>query len=237
MKKFSAVDWQSFSLKKDIEAISKKIKNSNDIQLSFFAEISLVVFGVAFGNIFADAHKEAILWIVLSALSFIPALILIGKALLQKYIENRPGSDMIKPKDFIDSFDNSICYYVLMSESYYSMLIDITQKNDTISPEVQSFYYIEASYYMNKAIAELSPIVKIPDKVLTMDTNHIVEKRLISIARYYNLKNLLETICAFLEQQKQIVGSLEKGNIIIQTNQEYLQQLKQIDETISKMFD
>ena len=120
MKNFSAVDWQSFSLKKDIEIISKEIKNSNAIQLSFFAEISLVVLGAALANIISG---NQIFWIVISILSFIPALFLIIKAVRQKYRESRAGNDMVRPKDFIDSFDNSICYYVLMSKSYYSMLM------------------------------------------------------------------------------------------------------------------
>ena len=237
MKKFSAVEWQSFSLKKDIEVISKKIKNSNAIQLSFFTEISLVVFGAAFANIFSHSENITKFWIVISVLSFIPALFLIGKALYQKHIEKRPGNDMVKPKDFIDSFDNSICYYVLMSESYYSMLIDITQGINNVSTDVQRFYYIEASYYMNKAIAELSPISKIADKVLTRDTNNIVEKRFISIARYHNLKNLLESIYSYLKNQQSIIESLKEGHIIIQTNEEYSQQLEIIDQTISKTFN
>ena len=230
MKNFSAVDWQSFSLKKDIEIISKKIKNSNAIQLSFFAEISLVVLGAALANIISG---NQIFWIVISILSFIPALFLIIKAVRQKYRESRTGNDMVRPKDFIDSFDNSICYYVLMSKSYYSMLMKSIHGKKKISIDVQRFYYIEASYYMNKAIAELSPIVKIADKVLTKDTNQVIEKRMISIARYHNIKNLLKTIYFFLKKQQSIIGYLKEGNMIIQTNKEYFEQLLSIDKTIS----
>lgn len=233
MKKFSAVEWQSFSLKKDVENILKKLRETQAIQLSIFGEIALVVFGVAFANIFIEVEAQRTFWIVILCISVIPIIVPLVQWIYKKAMKSKTGSDMMKPKDFVDSFDNEICYYVLMSESYYSMLVEaIAPESGVDDLDIKRFYFIEASYYLNKAIADLSPISNIADKVLTSDKNSIIEKRLISYARYNNVKNLLNIIYDYLDRHKSILDGLADGETIISTNDEYHNMLKDINDLI-----
>jgi len=231
MKKLSAIEWQSFSLKKDVEKISKKLYAKNDIQITMLFQIAFVVFGAALPNIFVGIAKQQYFWIILTlaSLSLIIRLAIVW--IIKKIKENKPGSDRMSTRDFIDMFDNEIAYYVLTSESYYTMLNEAIQHRGEDDKELIGFYFIEASYYFNKAVADLVPISNIAIKVLSTDIDMIAKKRLISLARYKNVKNLLLVIYNYLEKHKSVI---EDGDIIIKLNKYFKDVLEDIDETVSK---
>ena len=225
MKKFTAAEWQSFVTQKDIESITKKIKASSEVQSSTFFEIALVVFGAALQNLFVEEKK--LIWICVCIGSLIPAFYLLGKALCQKMKSTAAGTDRVNPREFIDRFDNQICYYVLMSESYYSMLRDA--KDDmNLDRDIKRFYFIEASYYMNKAINELAPIHNIASSVLSGANVDIIGKRMISTARYNNLCNLLKSLQKYLADHEDILEGLEGKEETIGLNAVHAKQLDDI---------
>ena len=60
--------------------------------------------------------------------------------LIRWYKKNKPGGDIPDLKKMVDLFDNDICYYVLMAESYLEKL----EKIDKNSPSnVEQFYFME----------------------------------------------------------------------------------------------
>jgi hypothetical protein len=247
MKRFSAVEWQTFSLKKDIETINKKLNNNQSIQTSLLIEVALVILGFAVPEIFGT-HKY--FWIIISVVSFIVVLIPLICFLYRKVRDNSPGSDRPNPKDFIDTFDNKITYYVLMSESYYTMLSEALVHNKcvektsekepvecvatAINDDVIRFYFIEASYYLRKAISDLTPITKIIDKTLSSDEKTILTEPLISSARYYNIVNLIKSIFMYLEQNESILNALDDGKLILSLNKTYKKELDNINDQIKE---
>ncbi len=121
MKKFTVVDWQSFSLKKDIEKITKKLTDSNIIQSALLGELAIAVLAVGLNNI--GVEKKCLFWVIV-VVSILPLVLIFVRWCCEKHRERRPGSDRMDPRDFIDSFDNQIEYYTFMSESYYTMLLE-----------------------------------------------------------------------------------------------------------------
>lgn len=238
MKKFTPIDWQSFSLKKDIEIIVRKLQDNRVTQLSLLGEIAIVVLGVALSNIFVDIAKQQYFWIILSVLSIIPFLIIAIRCISKKHKEIEASSDRMDPREFINAFDNEIAYYILMSESYYSMLTEALSYNEThadkVSNDMIHFYYIQACYYFSKTIADLAPINNIANKVLSSNVEDIMTKRLISLSRYYNIKNLLITISDYLKSQVSIMDGLVNGATIVDLNIEFRKNLDRIDGEISK---
>ena len=195
-----------------------------------------MVLGVALANIFVDIAKQRYFWIILSVLSIIPFFILIIRLVIEKMKKNKPGSDRMDTRDFIDAFDNEIAYYILMSESYYTMLIEAVSYNNTHSEKVHKdmihFYYIQASYYFNKTIDDLVPLFNIADKVISSDKDEIAGKKLISLPRYNNAKNLLATIFNYLDSHKYIMDDLDDGDIIVKLNEKFRDILESIDRAI-----
>lgn len=240
MKKFTPIEWQSFSLKKDVEIIVEKLRNERVIEISLLCEVVLIILGVALSNIFVEVREQRCFWITLSVLSIIPFLIIALRWILEKVKEVRRDSDLMDLREFIDAFDNEVAYYILMSESYYTMLAEALSHNSgtmevgKISQEIIHFYYIQASYYFKKTIADLAPLRNIADKVLSSNINKIATKRLISLPRYYNAKELLTTISNYLENHVFIMDDLLEGKIVVDLNREFRKKLNSIDRAVSE---
>jgi hypothetical protein len=238
MAKFTAIEWQSFSLKKDVEFIVKKLQVNRSIQLSVLGEIVLVILTAGVTKIFTDIDKHPSYWIVISILCIIPFLILLFDWIKEKYEENKPGSDRMNPRVFIDTFDNEIAYCALMSESFHRMLVDALAYNKVnthkISNDVVHFYYIQTSYYFQKAIADLNPIYNIADKVLFSSVKDKMSRKHILFPRYKNIKNLLVTIYEYLKTHKDIMDDLDNGKLIIKSNEEQREMLDRIDIAVSQ---
>jgi hypothetical protein len=213
MNKFTAIEWQSFSLKKDIEVIVKKLKDNRVIQISLLFKIALVTLGAALPKIF-DVAKQQCFWVILSVLSITPFIYLGFKWIRRKCKENERSYDQMDPRDFIDAFDNEIVYYILTSESYCTMLTEALSNNNT-STNVVYFYYIQASYYFQKTITDLSSINNIVNEVLSSKEDDIIAKKLISLPRYKNIKSSITTIYEYLESNKNTIKTFEGSEPVI----------------------
>lgn len=207
MRKYTPVEWQAFSQKKDVEKISDALKKQNKFQMSAFVEIALVVMGAALSNIITDDKGQARIWTVVLVLSCfvvsVPFILLIKEKLEQNQKENNP----LTAKEMIDCFDNEICYYVMMSDSYYSMYKERKDEQnneadaDGLEKDVLEFYYIETSYYLNKAIMCLQPIYNMHPKVISQNESDIMAKRLVSQARFQNVCNIIRKLYVQLEKE------------------------------------
>ena len=142
-------------------------------------------------------------------------------------------------KEFKDVFDNEICYYILMAESYYNMLIENSAnfpvapapmgKDNPCDDSIKRFYYIEASYYFNKAIMLLRPIYNIASDVLSQKVNGVYQDKKIAIARYENACQMLKCIYDYLNDNKDIVSGLDHSDTIIEVNNKYMENLTHTD--------
>lgn len=219
MRKYSAVDWQAFSLRKDIEKIANHVSNHKGFQLSAFAEVMLVVFGTALSNIFSETEYIRITWIVILSVSFfliVIPFILWGCRIIRQHKE---GNNLLSAKEAIDCFDNEICYYVMMAESYLNMYRDRAIEkcsDEDFRTEVLRFYYIETSFYLNKAIMGLQPISNMAQRVFTDQEDGVIVKRKIAKVRFDNVCNMIGSLYA---QIKEFEPNMD--DLIINVNHRY----------------
>jgi hypothetical protein len=237
MKKLTAVDWQSFSLKKDIENILKKISETRGLQISIALEFALAVFSISLNQIFDNKPELNLYWwwwcvaissIVIVLMPFVWQFIKSRKEI--RNTENGIATPMVV-KRLIDSFDNEVCYYALMAESYYEAFRNLLSDPNT-SQHVRQFYFIETGYYLNKTILELCPIYKSSTNVFSSDIGDIVSKRKVSYARYYNIYNILKDIYKYLEDHLNDLDGLKDSALIIEANQEFEKKLDIFDSIV-----
>jgi hypothetical protein len=241
MKKLSPIDWQSFSLKKDIEIIVKKLQNYNKVQFSLVWEIVIAIYGVALSHIFNDITNQELFWIILIIATVIPFIVFAIIAIINWVNERRkekdPSIDHSNIREFVESFDNEIAYYILMSESFYGMLMEAMLDNGTKTDRnIIHFYYIQASYYFMKAITDLVPLHCCIGKVLSLDPNKIKSKKIISLPRYINASNLLTTIYEYIYTNKNIMDDLENGALIVKLNKDFKDKLNILNEAVYAYF-
>ena len=240
VKKFTAIEWQSFSLKKDIEIIVKWFQSNRIIQISLLCEIILVILGVALICIFEHIREQPFFWIILFGLSLIPILILLLKWCKNIYLERQYEYDKMNPREFIDTFDNEITYYTLIAESYCVMLdealSDDSDHNIIVNDEIVYFYYIQASYYFQKAITGLVSINNIVIDVLSTNEKSILRKKLIALPRYKNISKLLSSIYNYLEKKYNAISILDSDKLISRLNKDRKELLEHLDITVNSVF-
>ena len=111
----------------------------------------------------------------------------------------------------------------MTADSYFNMYNErkeelLTQKIDTKEKidDILEFYYIEASYYLNKSIMCLQPIYNMEDKVLTNKKDDVIAKRIISYRRFENVCNIIKRIYGQL-----MAENIEVDDIIKSVNSNY----------------
>jgi len=239
MKKFNAIEWQSFSLKKDIEVIKSKLGNNNKIQNFTLFELALVVLGASLQNIFGE-HQY--FWLILAVLAITPFFIL-SLMWIYKRHKKRKRKHQMDTKSFIDAFDNEIVYYTLISESYGSMLTEALLNKEThvslAFKDMIHLYYIQASYYFQKTILDLAPIVNIAKNVLSNDVDSLISKKLISLPRYKNIIHLLTIIYGYLDPKtnENIIKNLDRAELMLvfKLNEEFKGRLDDIDNAVGEI--
>ena len=208
VKKYDALDWQSFSQKKDIEEIVKNTKEKNDIQITATIEIAMAVSSIIAPQLFDD-NLPAIWCILILIISAIPLLWLAIKKIKKLYNKIKVGSDIPHPSDLIDLFDNDICYYVLMAESYSDKLSTIDLQNIS---NVDQFYYIETCFYTNKAIHNLSNTSNCVDRLFSIDWVELYANRKISYTRLKNIFYIIDECIRKIESYSVIIECIDKDS-------------------------
>lgn len=235
MIKYSAIDWQAFSARKDIEKIANSVSASKEIQLSAFVEVMLVVFGTALSNIFSEDACIRIIWIVILIVSIVIISFPFVSWGYKKLQQLKKGNNPLSPKEAVDLFDNEICYYVMMAEAYLCMYRD--RKNEVCAEEafqkeILRFYYIETSFYLNKAIMELQPICNMANKVFTSNQNTVIINRKIAKVRFDNVCNMIFSLYTQISAFEDCADPL-----IVNINHQYRQILTNIITMINYDLD
>lgn len=150
---------------------------------------------------------HSFIWIGILILSIIPIARLLYKYLRRFLKSKQPGSDIPDMQQMIDLFDNDICYYVLMAESY----ADELRKIDKNTPgEVDKFYFIETCFYTNKAIYNLSLTTNVINRLYSDDVEELYKKRKISLTRLYNLFRIIDSIIEMIENYFDIISDIDQ---------------------------
>lgn len=226
-KKYDALDWQSFSQKKDIEEIVKNTKDRNIIQFISTVEICLAIFSLLANSLFKDAVPRwfSVTVIIISILAlffpFYPSI--------SRYIKrNLPGGDSPNAKSMVDLFDNDICYYVLMAESYSDKIGKIDKSNVT---NVDQFYFIETCFYINKAIYDLSLTSNCPNLYSVQVEDLFLNKR-ISYTRLKNIFNILDNCIKQINCYKDIISEIDIDKNYIELCEKYKTEYDRFKKTL-----
>ena len=209
INKYDAIDWQTFSQKKNIEEIAKNTKDKNDIQLTAVVEIFMTIASIFADNVLSGT-LHSIVWILILAASSVPIIWLLSKYIIRFWKKNLPGSDIPNSQDMIDLFDNDICYYVLMAESYSKEFSDAKKIKKECITDVDRFYFIETCFYVNKAIYNLSKTANNFNVIYSDDVNELYNNRKISITRLSNLLGILDSVNKIIEDNFDIISGVDK---------------------------
>jgi hypothetical protein len=207
MNNYSAFEWQFFPMKKDIEKISKNVMNKDNFRLSMYIQIVLMVLSVTLPGIVDKIETKRTVYIILFSASIVALITPFIINLIQRVIEKRKISYSISIKEIIDMFDNEICYYVLMANSYFAMFCKVIKDKDSENINLIQFYYIETTYYLNKSITGLQLVHKKRDLLLSTNKDDIVTKKMIAKARYQNVYNTIKDIYDKIDEYQ---GKLSK---------------------------
>lgn len=222
-KKYDVLDWQSFSEKKDIEEIVKNTKDKNDIQLTATIEIAMAVSSILADNLFKE-NMPIYIFMPILLISIIPLIWLFTRYLIRFINRNKAGGDIPDINTMVNLFDNEICYYVLMADSYSEKLDNIDVDNVS---NVERFHFIETCFYINKAIYNLSATSNSIDKLYTTDDRNLYANRRISYTRLKNIFNILDACIERTENYYSIISDID-------INCNYINLCKQYKESYNR---
>lgn len=206
-RKYDALDWQFFSQKKNIESIEKNTKIKKDVEIVSIIEITLSLFSFSLNDIFNFSKNFG--WIII-ILAIIPLLWLIGKYIFIVIIKKMlPGRYIPNTAEVINFFDNDICYYVLMAESYVNKLSDINKRDEQAVSDVEQFYFIETCFYINKAIQSLSLTSNCALELFSSKWEDVYVDKKISYTRLKNIFNILDKCILISTVHYYKIGSID----------------------------
>ena len=186
MNKIKFTDWQNMALKKDTEAILKKLNSHEPIFFSLCWEIVIAIGVVIVDHLFDTEKVGPMIWIIVAGGALLPAIIILLYKLISwssTIVRVKRGNYSIR--DFINTFDNNICNFAMTSDSYCHLLDNLQTEGN----QEKVFLYQEGCYYNNKAIQELYKMKPVISKVFSKDINKAAKKRLIAL---YRLESLLQ---------------------------------------------
>lgn len=202
-------EWSAMGLKKDIERIIKKMDSRESIFLSICVEVAITVGVILVDHLFDTEEVPTVIWIITAAIAlFLPFLALV--IALYKYFTcvRKVKRGIINTVDFIDTFDNSICYWAMMCRSF----CDLLKNNRTsLSNDEKMFYYQESYYYIYKSIFKLDEMKPISKKVFSNNASESIGKHVITINRLEAIVNVLKTVSIELESELQFINSYDSA--------------------------
>lgn len=177
-------EWQDFSLKKDVENIAREIKRKEKREHILTVDVFLATLAIVLDHAFStdSCEKRVVFWIiggliVLFTLCYIATKIWDGHK-TKKIIKSK----MFKVKQYVDLFDNHICYYAMTASTF--------RENFQVEPsnnDIKNFYFIETNYYVNKCISELTKMENLMEIIFTNDAKESVTSTKIHTSRLDNI--------------------------------------------------
>lgn len=250
MAKISINDWQTIQSRKEIQGIKKIIRNEKAVNWSILLELFLLTVSFCLDNIFADSVNTNWLWILFSIIAFVAPILI----LFIMWISQKQKAEVLKQirdtHELITMFDDELCYYVMTASSFYDSKIDLTipalydgdtsdyytQNSNKVplsSIELQKFYYIEASYYLNKSV-----------NILCLMKNNIVNLieqpnnpgssygQMISFFRFQNVILLMSTIykgiMSTLKDQTEFASILADNNRYLERLNDFINECNRV---------
>ena len=178
-------DWQDMALKKDTEEILKKIDAKEPVLFSVCWEIVLAVASILIDHLFDTQSVDTMIWVIVAVAAVFPPVIVLAINIvkfMKKLYNIRIGNYSVE--QFVDLFDNKLCYWAMTSNSYAKMLENMKY----IDMDERIFAYQEGCYYDNKAIAGLYSMLPVLDKVFTENIDILHKEKVVALQRLISIE-------------------------------------------------
>lgn len=201
MKYIKFTDWQELGLKKDVEDIRRTIKSNKSLISTTCVETIVAIISLML-SFFGDDDEKKIIFFNISIIILLAIPIFSGLWFLVNLVKDmyKSSKGMLNVSDKIDSFDNKVCSWTMMSTSYVDILRSCHQ---SINEEQILFLYQEINYYINKCIEEIYSTLPVVGKVYTCEPNMIINGKHISLSRLYNIISILKRARPYVESDEQ----------------------------------
>lgn len=229
-------EWQELSLKKDIEKISRVITRNKLITYAFIFDIAIAVIAIVINKFLSPADKSNRTWLfwALFVMSLVPFVVILLIAIRDQIRKRNGAYNVYSVSELIDSFDNDICYYVMMANTYNQMLNDSIKQGDN---NVAVFYYIETWCYVNKAKSKMHKMLYKTKQIFTKEPNDVLQRNMISISRLVNIIMIIEDIRVssnkFIDDKSLVLTDKS----IVEINREYDKSYRNFISKINENFN
>ena len=211
MKYIKFTDWQELGLKKDVEEICRNTKAEKPLIITTCWELIVSIISIVVSlNISDERDKSIVLIITIIIIIAIPVTVVLSNLIHWCKDVYRSSKGMLNVSDKINSFDNKVCSWTMMSTSYVDMLKSCYQK---IGEDQKLFLYQEINYYINKSIVEIYSTLPVVGKVYSGDPEIIANSKRISLSRLYNIIKILETSRPRIESDNKTYFKIQIGDI------------------------
>lgn len=237
--KHSINEWQDFSLRKDVEKISRELHKTKKYEKPLIIELLITAITLLLDK-FLDLFDQCIIVkkVVFSALAFFAfiTLIYLLYILIKEYLNVKTiiKKSAVTIKPYVDSFDNNVCYYALTACNFYEDLlqisVELSEKETKEGKEKENFFYIETHYYINKCIAELNKMGNVIENVFTDNTDEVIYNSKIHFSRLKNIVDLLYEIREKLYSMKTVKSFLDTKAISIKYDDVMQDMIKRTNE-------
>lgn len=240
MSKISINDWQIIQTRKELQTIRRRLKDEKAANTVIITELMLVVVGFCLNNTTAGQVSINLPWIIIAGIAIILAILLPAI----RWCRNRMKKNRLKlikdPHEVISLFDDELCYYVMTALSFLeaqpSTISGLDTPSHTQKHEVEMFYYIEASYYLNKCVMILN--------LMRNNWGNLVEKNEdtqfhdSSKISFYRFKNTITLLAQSYIQINHVCNQHTPPNErMLKENHSYMTQLDEIINAVNRQLD
>lgn len=230
-------EWQEMSLKKDVEKIVSILDKKKTLEISVLWEAFLAFFAMALdhADIIDMIPKGKVILTIAAGLP----LVLMGFRLVQHRVQKTKEYKTFSraKSDFIDDFDNRVCYWVMTATSFCDILSGKkAELGENKHDESIPFIFQEANFYVNKSIDKLDVMKPCAEVIFNKG---VAYSKMIDAYRLetviYILKDVREKSYT-LEKELEENGNLSQEGIQMiakqkESDKEYNQKMQKILES------
>ncbi len=157
--------WGEFVEGKEIRRINKSLNTNNAISWQLFCNIVTIILTTILNLYLNSLKANQVKWLMFGIILFFLLLSALP-IIIYKFKRIFRVNIFMKGKDAVKLFDEDIVYNTMMAYEFYEQIVALQQNNTNqnstpqgnmtaLNGNINDFYKIEVSYYVNKAIDEL----------------------------------------------------------------------------------
>ncbi len=196
-------DWQTIQTRNDIKYIKRVLPLTPSVSWSIIIEIFLVLLSFTLDKCLDPQIEANYIWIIVAATGIVVPIVIVIIGRINTKKKERISKKVINSRELISLFDDEVCYLIMSAKEFYSNFKNAALVNNKQDALLAEFYYIEASYYLNKATTLIVQMKNNLSCVITDDPNCTGK---ISCGR---LANAISIICTMYEDLKNQVRQAE----------------------------